>query len=236
MADTATAVVRPEDTRSVGTRISWGAVLAGVMVALAVYLVLTTLAAAIGFSVNVRSMNEKVLVSGALVWAILTMALSMFAGGWTVSQLTAGETKCESMMHGLIMWGAVVAAMMWMTASGVGSGFNAMMRYSYAGAETSEGEPAWADAARRAGISQENIDKTKDALQHPTEQQRADARKLAAGVSWGTLLGMMLSMGAAIAGAYSGAGPTGFNLWGGRTLQRTTATTTVADKQFASHV
>jgi len=235
MADTTTAV-RPEDTTSVGTRISWGAVLAGVMVALAVYLVLTTLAAAIGFSINTRDMSEKALFNGALVWAIVSMGLSLFAGGWTVSQLTAGETKCEAMIHGLILWGAVVAAMMWMTASGVGSGFNAMMRTSYAGAETSEGEPAWVAAARRAGVSDEQIDNTRKALTDPTSEEAKTARKTAAAVSWGTLLGMLLSMGAAIAGAITGAGPSRLSLWAGRgNLQRPTVTTT-GERQLASHI
>jgi hypothetical protein len=233
MADTATAATRPEDTTSVGTRISWGAVLAGVVVALAVYLLLTTLAAAIGFTVNVRDLNPKALLSGALVWAILTMALAMFAGGWTTSQLTAGETKCESMVHGLILWGTVVAAMMWMAASGVGSGFTAMMRVSYAAAETSEGEPAWVAVARRAGVSEEQIAKTRTGLEDPNSEERKTARQGAALVSWGTLLGMLLSMGAAIAGAFAGAGPGRFNLWGGRTLQRKTST---SDRPFASHI
>jgi len=236
MADTTTAV-RPEDTVSVGTRISWGAVLAGVMVALAVYLVLTTLAAAIGFSIHTNNMSEKALLSGALVWAIVSMALSLFAGGWTVSQLTAGETQCEAMIHGLILWGAVVAAMMWMTASGVGSGFNAMMRVSYASAETSEGEPAWVSAAHRAGVSQDQIDKTREALRDPTSDEARSARKTAAGVSWGTLLGMLLSMGAAIAGALAGSGPSRLSLWAGRgNLRRTTGTTTTGERQLASHI
>ena len=137
MADNANAP-RVEDLKSVGTRISWGAVLAGAVVALALYVVFTALGAAIGFSLG-RDMSYKALANGALVWAILTVGMSLFAGGWTTSQLTAGETKCESMIHGLILWGTVVAAMLWMTASGIRSGFNGMLSVAYAGNSAADG-------------------------------------------------------------------------------------------------
>jgi len=236
MADTTTAV-RPEDTTSVGSRISWGAVLAGVVVALAVYLVLTTLAAAIGFTIPTRNISEKALLNGALVWAIVSLALAMFAGGWTVSQLTAGETQCESMIHGLILWGTVVAVMLWMTASGIGTGFSAMMRTSYGAGEAAEGEPAWAQVAGRVGVPEEKIAQMRAGLEDPNSDQAKTARKNASLVSWGTLLGVLLSMGAAIAGAYAGSGPSPFGLWAGRgTLRRTTGTTATGERQLASHI
>jgi len=134
------------------------------------------------------------------------------------------------MIHGLILWGAVMAAMLWMTASGVGSGFSGMMRVSSGAGENSASEPVWVEAARRANLSQDQIDKIKAGLEDPETAQK-NARL----VSWGTLLGVLLSMGAAIAGAYTGGGPHRYSLWGGRTLQRT-STTNTTDKPVASHI
>jgi hypothetical protein len=223
MADN-TTTVRPEDVTSVGTRISWGAVLAGAVVALAVYVVLTTLGAAIGMSVA-REMSAKALTGGALVWAILTAALSLFCGGWTASQLTAGETKCESMMHGVILWGVVAAIMLWMTTIGVRSGFNAMMRVAYAGDQATQDRiDALSERIRAAGDDAASADK--EAL--------ADVTHGVAMVTWGALFGMLLCMGASILGALVGAGPSRRLLWAGKPpLQRTTVP---ADRQFASHV
>jgi len=231
---TTTTPVRPEDVTSVGTRISWGAVLAGAVVAMALYLVFTTLGAAIGFSVT-RDVRPDTLAKGGLVWAIVTTALCLFAGGWTVSQLTAGETKCESMIHGLILWGTIVAGMLWLTASGINSGFNAMLRVAYAGNVTAEGDQGWEEAAKKAGMKQARIDEIREAVNDPDSTTRADVRRGVAMVTWGTLFGMLLSMGAAIGGALVGAGPTSRRLlWAGKPpLQRTTV---VGERQRASHI
>jgi len=240
MADNTT--VRPEDVTSVGTRISWGAVLAGAVVALAVYMVLTTLGAAIGFTVG-REMTTRALAGGGLVWAILTTAISLFCGGWTTSQLTAGETKCEAMVHGLILWGTIVAAMLWMTTVGVRSGFNAMLSVAYAGTTATDREGGIEELAKRMGYSEERIERIREAIKAKAdnaedkvndEQVINDARKAVAMVTWGALFGMLLSMGAAIGGAVVGAGPSRTLLWGGRgTLQRTTPTN---ERQLASHI
>jgi len=236
MANTDT--VRPEDVTSVGTRISWGAVLAGAVVAMAVYMVLTTLGTAIGFSIG-RDTRVEALAGGALVWAIMTTALALFAGGWTTSQLTAGETKCESMVHGLILWGTIVATMLWMTTAGVHSGFSAILNVAYAGQTATDGDLE--TGARKLGFTQEQIDEAKRKLNRTADEARDaatdrdtkdSARRGVAMLTWGALFGMLLSMGAAIGGAVVGAGPSRRYLWGGKPpLQRAPA-----DRPYANQI
>jgi len=259
MADATTNAPRVEDLKSVGTRISWGAVLAGTVVALALYVVLTALGAAIGFSIG-RDMSYKALANGALVWAILTVGLSLFAGGWTTSQLTAGETKCESMVHGVILWGTVFAVMLGMMGMGIRSGFGAMLNIAYAGdrvadrgdeatlrdlgfseQDLSEARERRATAtAKEWGFTQEQIDKARaardDAKQKIKETVAStdpDAvRRGIAMTTWGAVFGMILSMGAAIAGALVGAGPSYRLLWAGRPpLERVTT-----ERHYASQI
>src|SRR5215203_6350243 len=113
-----TTLPREEDLTSVGTRISWAAVLAGAVVAMAFSLVLTMLGGAIAMSINAASTTTpriETVAGWGLVWALLATGLSLFAGGWVTSQLTAGETKCEAMVHGVILWGTVFAIMLWLT-------------------------------------------------------------------------------------------------------------------------
>jgi hypothetical protein len=215
-----TNAVRPEDVSSVGTRISWGAVLAGAVVTLALYLVLTMLGSAIGLTAGGWARPETLSVA-AMVWAVVAMCAALFAGGCVTSQLTAGETKPEAMVHGVILWGAVVAILLWLTATGVKAGFNAMMGAAYAGQtdrDVREGDLE--EAARRLGVPQKTIDNWRESAREARETVRETAedesarkeaqekaRKNLALVTWWSLFGTLLSMGAAIGGALLSAGP-----------------------------
>lgn len=215
--DNATTPLRVEDFLPVRSRVCWGAIFAGAVVALATYLVLTLLGGAIGLSVS-GSVRGTTLGTGAAVWAVITTGAALFLGGWVTSQTTVGENKMEAVVHGIIMWGAVLAMVLWMAAVGVRSGFNALMSVAYAGAAGAEDLTSqdWEAAARRAGVSQETItdwkQKAKDApanaraaVEDPTNRQAASEYATAA--TWWTLLGTVLSMLAAVVGALVGAGP-----------------------------
>src|SRR5919204_199405 len=123
MSDNAT--LRAEDLVPVRSRVNWGAIFAGAVLALAVYLILTLLGGAIGLTVsdNVRTDTLK---TGGAIWAILATAIALFVGGWVTTQCTVGENKTEAVVHGVIMWGVVLAMLLWLMATGIRAGFNAM--------------------------------------------------------------------------------------------------------------
>src|SRR5829696_2517105 len=100
--------VRPNtiDMMPVRSRVSWGAIAAGAMVAVAIYFVLTLLGIGIGMQVAI-SRNNVNIGAGAAIYSILTMLLAMFFGGWTTSRLAVGETKLEAVLYGVILWGAL---------------------------------------------------------------------------------------------------------------------------------
>jgi hypothetical protein len=85
-------------------RISWGAVLAGAVIALTAYLVLAMLGFAVGLSLNER-MSSTALGITAGVWAIVSMLIALFIGGFVCSRCTAGENKVEAAMGGIVVWG-----------------------------------------------------------------------------------------------------------------------------------
>ncbi len=212
------AVVHPEDVLAVRSRVSWGAIFAGAMVALALYFLLTLLGGAIGLSVRdtIRSGN---LETGAAVWAIVATALSLFVGGYVTSLCTVGENKFESVLYGIIMWGVLFGMLLWLMASGVRSGFTAMVGMAHAGqaAVGNSSSRDWEAAAKQGGVSQEQIDQwrgqasttaadVRRKLEDPqTRQDIADATTRA---TWWAFAGTLLSMLAAVAEAYLGAGPT----------------------------
>ena len=217
MAETVT--IPESDVLAVRSRVSWGAVFAGAVVALAIHFVLTLLGSAVGLSVG-DDVGWSEVGIGATVWAILATILALFAGGWVTSQAMAGENRKEAAVHGIIMWGLVFAIVMWLISAGIRSGFNAMVGTSYAGvAAESAGAQNWQTGARQAGVSQEQINQWQQTAGNATAGNTAEgasaeeASDTAAAVAWWTLLGVILSLAAAVGGAIVGSGPS-FRLLG----------------------
>jgi len=202
-----------EDVLPVRSRISWGAVLAGAVIALATTLVLGLLGSAIGLTVN-DDVDRRTLSAGAALWGTVSTIVAMFLAGWITCLCAVGETRREAIVHGIITWGVVLAMGLWLVAMGVGAGFDAMT--GLAQATTDED---WTVAARRAGVSQENIDQWRQTVQNPpananpAAESPEDRRRLeqaeqaATSLTWWTLAGTVLSLASAIAGALVGAGP-----------------------------
>src|ERR1700730_3851115 len=146
------ATLRVEDLVPVRSRVSWGAIVAGAVLAMAVYLVLTLLGGAIGLTVsdNVRTDSLK---TGGAIWAILATAIALFVGGWVTTQCTMGENKTEAVVHGVIMWGVVLAMLLWLMATGIRAGFNAMVGMANVGSAAARNTTTedWEAAARRSG-------------------------------------------------------------------------------------
>ena len=225
--------VYAEDAASVRSRISWGAIVAGSVLALALYFLLTLLGGAIGFSIGDKTSAQSLGVAAA-VWAIVVTAACLFAGGFVASQLTVGENKREAAAYGLLVWALVFAMLLWLMATGVKAGFNAMVGVATTGVAVGDAaaknttQEDWETLARRAGVEQTQIDSIKQrakespaqakaAAEDPETKRKADqaAREVgdaATRVTWYTFLGTLISMLAAAAGGYMGAG-TNFRLF-----------------------
>lgn len=218
-----------EDLSGVRSRISWGAILAGSVLAIALYFLLTLLGGAVGFSVSDRFGGRTIGIAAA-VYAIIVTALCLFAGGFVASQMTAGENRREAAMYGLLVWATVFAMLLWLMASGVRAGFNTMVGVATTGASVADAtaqnttQADAEEAARRFGFTQQQIDEVKAraknapaearaAAEDPATKQRAEeaareAGEVATRVTWWSFFGTLVSMLAAAAGGYVGAGPT----------------------------
>lgn len=219
------ATVHIEDVRPVGSRISWGAIVAGSVLALALYFLLTMFGSAVGFSISGHT-SAHTLGIAAAVSAIFATVVCLFVGGFIASQLTVGENQKEAALYGLLVWAVVFAMLLWLMATGVRTGFNAMLGVAATGtvAAANTTQDDWEATARRAGFTQSQIDDVRDrvkkapadaraAVEDPTTRSKAEdaAREFsdhATKVTWYAFLGTLLSMLAAAAGGYVGAGPT----------------------------
>jgi hypothetical protein len=142
--------LRAVDVLSVRSRVSWGAISAGAMVALAVYFVLTLLGVAIGLEGAVR--GQPNLGFGAALYSIITLLLAMFLGGWSVSRLAVGESKLEAILYGVILWGVLFLGMFWLVSVGVRVGFGAILGLTYGAAPMAPGGGQDAGSSSSGGL------------------------------------------------------------------------------------
>ncbi|MGY0038012.1 hypothetical protein [Pedobacter sp. NJ-S-72] len=89
-------------------RLSWSSVFAGAFIAIAVQLLLSLLGLSIGFgSINPLEDAKPFsgLGTGALIWWIITMLISLFAAGGLVAGWFSNQIqKTDLILHGLITW------------------------------------------------------------------------------------------------------------------------------------
>lgn len=213
------------DLFAVKSRVSWSAIVAGAVIALACYFVLTLLFAAIGVSLTEAGVRGNAVGIGVLVAMVLTLVVSLFLGGWVSSLLTAGENQRESVIYGLLTWAVFTGIALWMVGVGVRAGYFAAVGSAVV-VQNNERITPWEDVARQAGVPQQRIDEAKNAIDpararelanDPQNQERA--REAAVGAAWIALVGTMLSMAAAVGGAFVGCG-TPFRLFGVAVVRR----------------
>src|SRR3954452_4497516 len=106
-------------------RVSWSAVLAGVVVAISFNLVLAVLGIGIGLTTidpaQAESPQASTLGIAATIWWIVTALLSLASGGWVAGRLAGMPTRLDGALHGLVTWGIATMLIFWLLTSAVGS-------------------------------------------------------------------------------------------------------------------
>jgi hypothetical protein len=188
--------IETDDVVSVGSRISWGAVLAGASVALAVMFALGWLSTAIGLSVR-DAASDRTLFVGSMICLLVTVVASLFVGGFVVSRITAGEDKTEALTYGVVLWGFLFALTTALATTGTSLGLNALNVFS---ARTD---------ARAAVPNLDDLNLNRDTLREVRARYESATPEVSAReAAWWGFAGIVLSMAAAIGGSVAGAGPT----------------------------
>jgi len=191
--------VEAHDLNSVGSRVSWGAVLAGAAIALALNAVLWLGGIALGITL-LDQVNGRTLTTVGAIWMLASTLFSLFVGGFMVSRLTAGEDRQEAATYGVILWGVMFAASMLLASAGVNTGTQ------IASLKPATANDSWlnADFYDKSGFNQETKDKLEAGRRRASEASGALSPQAAA---WWAFTSLILSMGAAVAGSWLGAGP-----------------------------
>lgn len=114
------------DQEGAGRNLSWRAVLAGVTTSLACLVTLSLIAVAIGLGIPDATSDQPFegLGTGLMIWAVLALAISLFAGG-LVTGLFAGRA---GLLHGVLVWAAGVLVMVLLTSMAASAALGAAGR------------------------------------------------------------------------------------------------------------
>jgi hypothetical protein len=122
-----------EDARSIAlNRVSWGAVLAGVVVALVTHLILNMIGIGFGAATLDPASGDSPTAStfsiGAGIWFAITGIVAALLGGYTAGRLAGQPMESSAGWHGLTTWALTTLVVFWLlttTVAGlIGGAFN----------------------------------------------------------------------------------------------------------------
>ncbi|MEH3107072.1 MAG: hypothetical protein PGN09_07200 [Sphingomonas fennica] len=105
-------------------RLSWGAIFAGVVIAIAVQVVLGILGTGIGLSmvdpVEGSTPGAAGFGIGAGIYWLLTTIVALGAGGYAAARVSGAVDRFDSIVHGLVVWGVTLIVTLYLLTSAVG--------------------------------------------------------------------------------------------------------------------
>ncbi|MFD1872526.1 hypothetical protein [Hymenobacter bucti] len=104
-------------------RISWGAILAGAVLALVIQLALSLLGLGIGLG-TIDPLTEQNPMAGigigAGIWWVVSMLISLYLGATVASRLAGMPRPTDGMLHGLLTWSVVTLLTFYLLTTAVG--------------------------------------------------------------------------------------------------------------------
>jgi hypothetical protein len=164
--DASSRVIATETTTVSHRGIAWGAVAAGVIVAILLQIAFNLLGLSIGANtinpIQERNPVEPGFGSAAVLWLAGSMIVSLFAGGWVAAHLSGTADRVNGLLHGIVMWatGALITIILVTTGAGnlisgaagaVGQGVSLLGQGALAAV------PAVADSVNLQGLTSEAI-------------------------------------------------------------------------------
>ncbi len=116
---------RAREWHTIWKQLSWGAIIAGTVVTLAVFVTLQLLGAGIGAAAVDLTGREvtsgRSLGIGAAIWWLITGLIALFIGGWVAGRLNWLPSKIDRMLHGVTVWGLFYVVMFWLVTTALGA-------------------------------------------------------------------------------------------------------------------
>ena len=175
--------------------VRWGPIFAGILVAIVAQLMLSALGASIG-GFAAGEANPSAIGTGIGIWAVISLLISLFLGGWVMAASCGPMNKKTAMLNATIMWATTLVLSGWLLASGVSGTF---------GLVAANAGEVFNQVADPGGISLPSQEQVGEAIPNVSPQEAAGyaANAATAGISF--VIGSLLGLVAALIGSTVGA-------------------------------
>jgi hypothetical protein len=217
---------RPIGRGGVLSRVSWGAVFAGLVIATALQVVLTVLGAAIGLTALDDADSGRAFGVGAGIWALLVPLVTLFVGGLTAGRLANVRDRADGFVHGALVWGLSLLLATYLLGTGasrvlggtlnlagnltggaVSAAGNVASRPDLDAGDVQDARARAAAEARERGVTEQDVENKVAEVRESAGEVADKAQAVAAGGAWLALLALGLSLAAAAFGAMRGVLP-----------------------------
>lgn len=175
--------------------VRWGPIIAGILIAVVAQLMLSALGAAVG-GYSAGEAAPAAIGRGIGIWAILSLFISLFLGGWVMAASCGPMNKKTAMLNATIMWATTLVISGWLLASGVSGTFGLLA--------TNAGD-ALGQVSQPGGLTLPSQDQVTEAIPNVNPQEAANYAANAATASISFVIGSLLGLAAAIIGSTVGA-------------------------------
>ena len=188
-----TAVVTPTD------RVRWGPILAGLFAALSTLALLGVLGLAVGLSAYDPGDRGRNFGIGAGVWGAISALIAFALGGWLAARTAAVGGRHNGILNGVMVWAVAIPLMLYLLAGGMSSAANTASNVAGGAMASDRTDSSGQTVVDRAASA------TSDMSGQATPDRREQAARAARRAAWGTLVSLILSLGAAAVGGHLGA-------------------------------
>jgi hypothetical protein len=174
-------------------RVRWGPIISGVLVALATQLILSSFFGALGAGRIADSLAPRTIAAGIIsnvgIWSTLALLISLFLGGWIATRGCGPMHRDTALLNGSILWATTLAISSFLLANGVWGAFGVAAYNAASVFNQIQGEAT-------------TIPQNLPAL---TPEQTREIAAATSRTLWWFVLGSLLGLVAALAGAVAGA-------------------------------
>ncbi len=195
-----------DEGRGAPFHVSWGALLAGAVAALGVWILLYALGLALGLSTVDPGDRDTLRASGMFtgVWSLATPLVALFIGGLVAGRSAGALGRGGGALHGLVVWSLTALGGLFLVATLFGNVLGSAVAVGQNVASRAIAEPGSAPADGVVRDVQKAIGKVQAQATHNVERKAIEAAPETGTAIWVVFGALLLGMLAAVAGGAAG--------------------------------
>lgn len=110
------------------SQVRWGALFAGTILTLGLWMLLMVLGVALGLSAI--SPTDKSIVGESMftgIWALVSPLVALFLGSWATARLAGSHARWSGVLHGAVVWALASLVGFWVIAGALGAAASGVM-------------------------------------------------------------------------------------------------------------